>query len=471
MPSPFTDPATRRDARHLTPHPASYFLLPQTLARSLPEPLPMEWNRALLGSLVLVVGCTSAPGGTSGPDAAAPIDAAWPRADGSTPSADASSPTTDGGTPDCVPDNSPEALAARDGFLEVCVDRARFPEAVCGDGSTFRFSYRPAEVSSEGLLLYFRGGGFCNDYVSCWGRDGRGGDGRRVGTMTNSENTAPSVIPALGRTIGIFDREDPDSPFARFDVVHVSYCTGDTGGGTERIELVRPPDADPSAPASIPTFFHGAYNVAAAIAWVQETFPRPPRLVVYGSSAGSYASSRALPEVLAAYPETAAVTWIGDGGAGVGRASAGDLDALLVRYDGSTDRLVRFAQFSFQSDATQIEFLPAGSGGEAEFRAGLRAIVESRSTAAPDRYRSFAPPGTCHTIAQSVALYRQFTTAGGRLSPVVPEVRPNPDVTLDGVAVTAWLRSIVYGSGPMGADIESHAGDWTTPRLDCPLGR
>ncbi len=422
----------------------------------------MQRTVALLGWLGWVLGCTTAP--ASGPDGGA--DAA---ADGGGEMRDAAA--DDAGAADCVADNAPDAVAARDGFLEVCVDRERFPDAVCGDGTTYRFSYRPADGPSEGLLLYFRGGGLCNDYVSCWGRDGLGGEGRRVGTMTNDENTAPSVVPALGGTIGIFDREDPDAFFARFDVVHVAYCTGDTGGGTQRIDLARPPEADPSAPASIPTFFHGAYDVAAAIAWTRETFPRPTRLVVYGSSAGSYASSRSLPDVLAAYPEVADLIWIGDGGAGVGRTSPGDLDAHLARFDGSTDRLVRFAQFSFQSDATQVDFLPTGSGGEPEFRAGLREIVEARNLAAPDRYRSFTPPGTCHTIAQSAALYRQFTTAGGRLTPVVPEVRPNPDVTLDTVAVTEWLRSITRGSGPFGPDVRSHAGDWTVPRLDCPLGR
>ena len=391
--------------------------------------------------------------------------------DATTPPDAGEEPESDAGTPDCIENNSPSAVAARDGFVEVCVDRVRFPDAVCGDGSTYRFTHRPAEGVSEGLLLYFRGGGFCNDYVSCWGNDGQGGMGRRVGTMTNDENTAPNVNPTLARTVGIFDREDPAAAFANYDVVHVSYCTGDIGAGSERVVLTRPPDADPDAPASIPTFFHGAYDVAAALALAAEEYPRPGRLVVYGSSAGSYSSSRALPEALVAFPDVEDLVWIGDGAAGVGRDAIDDLEANLVRFDGVRDRLVRFAQFSFQSDAMQIDFLPDGFGDEPEFRAELRERLESRAAAAPDRYRFFAPSGSCHTIAQTVALYRQFATTGGRFGPVVPEVRPNPDLSIDGVPVDGWIGAIVRGSGTYESDVSNHAADWALPRLDCPIDR
>jgi hypothetical protein len=420
---------------------------------------PSRFSLALLSLVLFCIGCS----GSSEP--LAPEDAGPPVRDAD--DADVST-SPDAGLVDCLEDNSPESVAERDGFLEVCVDRERFPEAVCGDGSTYRFTHRPAEAASEGLLLYFRGGGFCNDYVSCWGRDGMGGAGRRVGTMANDENLSPLVVPSLGRTVGIFDREDPAALFARFDVVHVAYCTGDLGAGAERVELARPADADPDAPSSIPTFFHGTYDVAAALALVAEEYPAPARLVVYGSSAGSYSSARALSEVLRTFPDTDDVIWIGDGGAGVGR-TVDDLEANLERFDGDRDRLVRFAQLSFQSDAMQVDFLPAGFGGEPEFRAGLRELFEARRAAAPDRYRFFAPSGSCHTLAQSVALHQQFATVDGRFGPVLPEVRPNPDLTLDGVAVDAWLDVVVRGSGPYGSDVASHAADWTTPRLDCPI--
>ena len=68
-------------------------------------------------------------------------------------------------------------------------DPRTMPNVVCGDGSPYRMSYRPATGASQGLLLYFRGGGGCSDYVTCWGVDGRGGMGRRVGTMENTRNT------------------------------------------------------------------------------------------------------------------------------------------------------------------------------------------------------------------------------------------------------------------------------------------
>ena len=132
------------------------------------------------------------------------------------------------GVPDasarCSESNAATAIAAHDGFVEVCADPATTPGAVCGDGSPYKMSYRRAATASAGLLLYFRGGGTCTDYVSCWGNDGLGGDGRRVATLENTFGTAPNVSPQVGHALGILDTTEVDNPLKGYDVAWISYC-------------------------------------------------------------------------------------------------------------------------------------------------------------------------------------------------------------------------------------------------------
>ncbi|GEM_PF-2741707 len=371
----------------------------------------------------------------------------------------------------CTADNSPEALAARDGFIEVCADPTTVPDAVCGDGSPYKFTYRPAAGQSKGLLLYFRGGGQCSDYISCWGIDGLGGSGRRVSTMSNSEQTGPGVHPLLGKTLGVFYLDEATNPLRQYDQVHIAYCTGDAGMKNEEQVFEKPDAALADAPASIKTYFHGRANIAFALDTVLGLFPAPSRLVVLGSSAGSWASMASVQTILQRWSDVGLpVAYYGEGGIGVGSDNWNQyvLETVgsLNGADGS--RLVRFAQFSFISDEVQMAFAPPTYQEASAFQSEMRSLMEGRAAANPANYRYFAIPGTCHTLAQNPGLFQQFTKASGSWKPVQPPVKPNPDLNLGETNLLPWLTDLIENE-TIPASMGNVAGDWETITTSCLL--
>lgn len=372
---------------------------------------------------------------------------------------------------ECVADNSAEAVEARDGFIEVCASPAANPDAVCGDGSPYKFSYRPASGQSKGLLLYFRGGGGCTDYVGCWGLDGQGGEGRRVSTMSNTEFTGPGVHPLLGQTLGVFYLVEPTNPLRQYDQIHIAYCTGDAGLKNEEQVFQKPEGAAPDAPASIKTYFHGQANIAFALDTVLGLFPTPKRLVILGSSAGSWASMASVTGILQRWSDPSIpVAYYGEGGIGVGSANWNQLVLELLGSLNGTggNRLVRFAQFSFISDEVQRAFAPPGYQDSAAFQAEMRSLLEGRAAANPINYRYFAIPGSCHTLAQNPGLFQQFTKASGTWKPVQPAVKPNPDLSVGEVNLLPWLTTLIEGDS-IPESMGNVAGDWEAVSTTCLL--
>lgn len=381
----------------------------------------------------------------------------------------------DAGSPDggyvCIEDNSPASLTARDGFEEVCASPSANPDARCGDGSPFKFTLRPASGTSKGLLLFFRGGGECSDYVGCWGTDGRGGGaGRRVATLSNTQDIAPTF--AMGKALGIFDGREASNAFREYDQVHVSSCTGDLGEGTMMQTFTRPANADMNAPEQRDTYFHGDYDLRFALSKAHARFASPARIVLYGAGTGSYAALHALPLVMTQWSAgtTIPVRVVTEGGMGVGVAARETaLRALLSQYDGQAGRpLVRFGQLTFISDATQRSFAPAAYQAPAAFQAELRNVVQGRDAVAPSNYRSFAVNGACNSAALSPGYWLRFVIGpDNRLVPADPVVRPNPDLTLSMVSFDAWVKALVEGSGPFTTDVANLSGDWVTVSTSC----
>jgi hypothetical protein len=196
-------------------------------------------------------------------------------------------------------------------------------------------------------------------------------------------------------------------------------------------------------------------NRRAVIDAAVTRFPAPARLVVAGSSAGSYAALGAVPELAVAFAEVGDVAYFGEGGIGVGRPSYSALFAdTLAAHDGAEGRpLVRFLQFSFDLDATQQDYAPAPFDTDADaFRAELVRLVDEREAAHPGHYRSFVATGTCHTVANNPALYQAFERTAGRWAPVVPALRPNPVLAPGGVSLVETLRAFTRGAGPLAFD-------------------
>lgn len=409
--------------------------------------------------------CPPAPAPDSGVDAGGGDDGGMT---GSDAGVDAG---VDAGAPDagyvCIEDNAPASITARDGFIEVCASPATDPDARCGDGSPFKFTLRPATGTSRGLLLFFRGGGACDDYLGCWGVDGRGGVGRRVTTLSNTKDIGPAF--GMGKSVGIFDTTEANNPFREYDQVHVSYCTGDYGEGTAKRTLTRPGTADPDAPSELDTYFHGDHNVRFALARAKARFASPARVVVYGEDAGGFAALHAVPQVVSTWPSVA-VSVITEGAMGVGEAMRDtQVRGLLSQYDGQAGRpLIRFGQFTFISDPVQRAAAPAAFQSPAAFQAELRSVVNGRVAAGTSNYRGFAMDGACHTVALTPAYFLRFVLdAENRLVPAQPFVRPNPDLTVSMVSFDAWVKALVEGSGAFTTDVVNLAGAWATVGTSC----
>lgn len=367
----------------------------------------------------------------------------------------------------CVPDNSDAGLARREGFVEVCADPMVNPDAVCGDGVPYKFTVRPAEGPSEGLLIFFASGGVCADYVSCWGLDGRGGSGRRVVQLENTINTAP--LP----TRGVFDRAEPLNPFRQFDQIFATACTGDQGLGMEKQFFQRPPDAPSAAPYEIETFFHGSFNVAFVLEQAAAQFPTPKRVVLLGVGDGAAAAASAVPGLansLGASPTTPLVL-LTEGNMAVGRAGLEQqLTQIFTEYNGQRGRpFVRVGQLSWTSDPVQLRQRVASLVTEDDFRQELRQVVERRLQQNPTAYRAFVLEGGCHTVARSPGLFAQHRLVGGVVEPVTPTVSPNPDLSLAGVGYLSWLGQLTATAGPIPTSVASPRGDFFSTSTACAL--
>lgn len=330
--------------------------------------------------------------------------------------------------PGCSEDNAAASVAARDGFFERCVDAGAFPWAQCGDGSPLKLSWRDSPDGGTGLFLYFRGAGRCADYVGCWGRDGKGGEGRTVAGLSNTERVAPRVSFAQVAH-GLFNGSEPGNALAGFSAVHVPDCTGDLGARDEVVDFARPMAANLTAPASLRTYFRGARDVEAAVALARERYPSPSRVVLGGSGEGAYFALAALPGVDAAWPGVP-LTVLFDGEAGVGDAALeAKFRAALQGYDGQGGRrLARFVALSFVSDPLQRAAAPAGYTSAGAFQAALQAALEARQAAAPATFRFFTPFPACHAVAMTPGLWSQYVPWTGGLRPAQPTQRPNPDL-------------------------------------------
>ena len=180
--------------------------------------------------------------------------------------------------PACSPRGSLFATKARctldvtaNSRLPVCFTWSKVePQGgVCGDGSPYKFfvNYSP---TSDNLIVMFEPGGACWDFESCTG--GERGAANPHG-IPNDHMFKYEFLNLLRRA--------PDNPVADWNMVFVSYCTGDIHAGNK---LATYPD-----PAGGPalTFHHaGLADTQKVIEYLQPLFPRVPQLLVTGCSAG-----------------------------------------------------------------------------------------------------------------------------------------------------------------------------------------
>ncbi len=163
----------------------------------------------------------------------------------------------------------------------------------CAMGDPFYFFARRG--TSDNLVIFFDGGGACWHASNCF---------KHPTYAQNILETEESFER------GIFDVGNPANPFREWSQVFIPYCTGDLHLGAKDAEY----DDEGSAHGIIR--HRGFVNFQSVLKWITANFRNPGKILVSGSSAGSYAAMWGLAHVQEVYPNSDCIL-LGDGGNGV----------------------------------------------------------------------------------------------------------------------------------------------------------
>ncbi len=217
-----------------------------------------------------------------------------------------------------------------DGWNEI----AGGSDAICSDGSDYRFFARPGDPRK--LLIYFQGGG------ACW-------NGRSCDPDLDPTYIVNTGDLDLGRADGIFAFEQDANPFRDHSVVVAPYCTGDVHLG-DSVTAYEAPTTRQHPSHTFEVQHRGHINGLAVLDWVYTRFFRPESIFVTGSSAGSIPSPYYAMLVAEQYPG-AKLTQLGDASSGYRRevmtatpeAVWGTLDVMRELPELSAARLGDFS--------------------------------------------------------------------------------------------------------------------------------
>ena len=145
---------------------------------------------------------------------------------------------------------------------------------MCSAGTPYQF-YSRESTTSDNLMVFFNGGG------ACW--FGQACDLESEPNIHFPFADMDQNNPGLGS--GVFELENPDNPFADYDMVFIPYCTGDVHiGSGERDYTYTNADGEET---TVTTFHNGYENVSVVLNWTYENFSSPESVLVTGSSAGA----------------------------------------------------------------------------------------------------------------------------------------------------------------------------------------
>jgi hypothetical protein len=160
--------------------------------------------------------------------------------------------------------------------------------AACADGSPYRFFVNRNPLTTKTVVM-FEGGGACWTQGTCVNKEGSilsavNPNGIPENYMSSLDAQAKlglvtpftSRVPLLGTTVQT----------QSWNMVYVSYCTGDTHIGN-KVSVYT--DTDPANPRV--EYHRGNVNVQAVAAWMKKNMSRPEQLLVTGFSAGGVGST------------------------------------------------------------------------------------------------------------------------------------------------------------------------------------
>ena len=255
---------------------------------------------------------------------------------------------------------------------------------VCYTGNEFSMFTR--DGSSNNLMIFLQGGGFCAE-AEC-----------------AAVETGIPFFP-----IGILSPQDAQNPVADYDVGYVPYCDGTAFMGDT--------DVDSDGDGTNDRYFRGLQNLSASLDVIVRNYPNPEKIVIAGNSAGGFAVHSALPLVRLLYPE-APIYVINDSGVGI--LDPGGMNSLITYWnagaffppscddcigdDGNLtglhayqlekDTNAKLAYISSKQDETIAMTL---SGGGTSLETQLLEAATELNTRFPDRFHSMIANGDQHT--------------------------------------------------------------------------
>jgi len=154
------------------------------------------------------------------------------------------------------------STAVGDGWVRHDFDTDGGDGPICVDGSPYAVFSRAGDPDK--LLVLEQGGGACwQDFYNC-----------NVDLGDNFLPPFPQIDDA-----GIWNRSNPDNPFADYSVVYLPYCDGSVFSGDNDV-------VDASFPDGPVRFHRGMRNQSAGIDVAASLFPNAEQITVAGSSAG-----------------------------------------------------------------------------------------------------------------------------------------------------------------------------------------
>jgi len=170
-------------------------------------------------------------------------------------------------------------------------------DTLCARGTPYMFYVR--EGRSDNLLIDFQGGGACWNDLTC---------SERFGTFDDSISVDEQYDNPARRGAGIFNLNNPNNPFADYDIVFIPYCTGDVHVGNSVATYT-------DANGDFDLHYNGYVNAATALDWAYANFDAPESVFISGCSAGSIGASFHAPNIIAHYDGVRAAV-LGDSAGG-----------------------------------------------------------------------------------------------------------------------------------------------------------
>ncbi len=259
---------------------------------------------------------------------------------------------------------------------------------MCLRGDPFRVSVR--DTDSEDLVIFLQGGG------ACWS------------DFCLAVNKAPKGVPS----IDVLNPELAGNPVADWNVVYLPYCDGSFFSGDS--------EHDDDGDGELDRFQHGLQNLSAALDVARKRFKHPRRVLLAGSSGGSYGTLLGTALVRHVYPNAELMVMADSG---MGLALNGDPAFLQKLFDEfnlsrfvppdcptcladghatgliawylARDPDVRIGVFSAWYDSVLSHtFLMEPPE---DYRDAIMAQTDPIYAAYPDRFRRFIVDGTMHT--------------------------------------------------------------------------